>query len=133
MEKLTIICGILSSILILWQAQLSARWMPRKEILDKFKGKKTSGNAEINGFNHHVTFIVGDGQLGLKSSVPDIGIILNLDDLQLKKKKSFIGSRIKITSSDVYLEHFLEVIIISHRVARIIDQLSDGQFGYEKI
>ena len=130
MDKLLIALGILSGVLMLWTAQSNSRGLPRREILDGFEGGTVRGNAEINGATYNVTFIIGERQLGLMSKFPDIGIILNYDDLHISISKEFIGSRVKITSSDFYLEHFLKEIVISHRLARKIERLSSGKFLY---
>ena len=91
------------------------------------KGEKFSGVAEIDGRKYNVQFVVGSDNLWLLSSFPSFGLVLDLDELKLSKKKSFIGYQVRIISHDVYTEHLFNEIIVSVRVSKKLEKISHGK------
>ena len=91
------------------------------------KGEKFSGVAEIDGRKYNVQFVVGSDSLWLLSSFPSFGLVLDLDELKLSKKRSFIGYQVRIISHDVYTEHLFNEIIVSVRVSKKLEKFSHGK------
>ena len=110
-----------------------ARGLPDKGVVEGFNGKKVFGQGEINGISCTLAFFVNDKQLAIKSSWPSIGLILNIGDLEVFKVKALIGHRVKITSSDSYVNHMFYQLVVSQRVAKKLYQLSNGSFPFDHV
>ena len=127
MDCLVPILGLASSLLGLISIHLGASGFPRKEAMNGVKGEKFSGVAEIDGRKYNVQFVVGSDSLWLLSSFPSFGLVLDLDELKLSKKRSFIGYQVRIISHDVYTEHLFNEIIVSVRVSKKLEKFSHGK------
>ncbi len=106
---------------------------PDGSVVDGFEGPKLRGHVEIDGLYRFVTCYVTEQQLAFKGHFPSIGLILNINELNLEHKKAFIGTQIRVTSSDMYVNHMFSEIVLSHSFARKIDKLSNGKFGYSTV
>ena len=133
MDKLPIIFGLLIGVFVMWAHIKHSSYLPGKDILAGFEGRKTRGAAEINGINYYVTFIVNEEQLAINSFGPGFALILGIEDLSISKCKAIIGTQIKIESADPYLQHMVSEIIVSHQSAKKIDLFSNGRLGYENV
>lgn len=133
MDKVIAILGILSGLLMLGAIFSTAKGLPDKSIVKGFNGNKVWGQAEINGVSCTLMFLVNEKQLAMKSTWPSIGLILDISELEVSEVKAFIGSRVKVTSSDFYVNHLFDKLIISNRVARQLRKLSGGKFPYGNV
>ncbi|WP_073324823.1 hypothetical protein [Marisediminitalea aggregata] len=127
MDYLVPILGLASSLLGLISINLGASGFLRKEAMNGVKGEKFSGVAEIDVRKYNVQFVVGSDNLWLLSSFPSFGLVLDLDELKLSKKNSFIGHQVRIISHDVYTEHLFNEIIVSVRVSKKLEKISHGK------
>ena len=126
LEKIPIICGLLSSVFMLWAYFVEAKRYPDSSITEGFKGKKVIGVAKLNGMNFNVSFSVNESQLAIKSVFPRVGFILDLEELAIYKEKEFIGYRVKV----ICRNHLIEELFISTRVAKKLKEYSHGKFPY---
>jgi hypothetical protein len=127
LDYLVPILGLASSLLGLISINLGASGFLRKEAMNGVKGEKFSGVAEIDVRKYNVQFVVGSDNLWLLSSFPSFGLVLDLDELKLSKKNSFIGHQVRIISHDVYTEHLFNEIIVSVRVSKKLEKISHGK------
>ena len=134
MEYTVPILGLLAGVIQLILVSKLGNGFPRKDILIGLKGRKTIGQADLNGQSCIFIFIANEQQLGVKSHWPDIGILLEMDNLNIEEVKSFIGHRVKITLiDDTYKKHFFDHLVMSKRVANKLKKFSNGRFRYDNV
>ncbi|GAA5215713.1 hypothetical protein ACFSJ3_10865 [Corallincola platygyrae] len=127
MKYLVPLMGIAAGLMMLIAGYLRARTLPRKDAMSDVSGTKFLGMAQIDWENYTVAFVVGSEKLWILSFFPNIGLALDIHELELSKKKCFIGYQVRIVSHDVYTEHLFKEIIVSARVAKKLEKLTYGK------
>lgn len=115
---------------MLFQAKIVRARNPKNEYF-KLNGKKLKfKTANIDGTNYAfcIEYLISEEYLGIRCYVPPFTIVTKYSDIKLIKKKAFIGSVVQ-----VIVPSHNGKIEISHTLAKKIDVLSDGKFGYKNI
>lgn len=130
MDRFSLIAPLIAGASIFLATIIASRGFKSRTLANAVEGRKTRGHVSINGHDHHVTLIVNERQLAIRSFLPSFSIILNLDDLRLSKVRAFIGTSIQIQAPGCNSDSGFSEMIISHSLARKLEKLSNGKFDY---
>lgn len=133
MDGFSLIVPLIAGASIFLATIIASRGFKSRAAANAVVGRKTRGHVSINGHDHHVTLIVNDQQLAIRSFLPSFSIILNLDDLRLSKVRAFIGTSIQIRAPGCYSDSGFSEMVISHSLARKLEKLSNGKFDYRSV
>lgn len=131
MNNYEIILPVVAGIMLLISSIIASSRFPGREIANEVKGKKTRGHVSINNTNYHVTLIINEERLAIRSLFPRFAIVLRIEHLKLRKVRAFLGTQIEVTSSESGLEYTFNSMVISHTLAKKLEKLSNGNFRYQ--
>ncbi|WP_040307154.1 hypothetical protein [Agarivorans albus] len=106
---------------------------PKYDALGDLVGKKFFGFVRVDWDSQPVHFIVGKEQLGIIGGFPSFSLLLDINDLELSIKREFIGYKVIIISNDFYTEHLFKQLIVSARVAKKLQKLTNGKLALRDV
>lgn len=131
MDNYEILLPVIAGIMLLIASIIASSRFPGRELANDVKGKKTRGHVSINNANYHVSIIINEEKLAIRSFFPSFSIVLSIEQLKLRKVRAFIGTQIEVTSSESGIESTFYSMVISHTLAKKLEKLSNGNFRYQ--
>lgn len=106
---------------------------PKYDALGDLVGEKFFGFVRVDWDSQPVHFIVGKEQLGIIGGFPSFSLLLDINELELSMKREFIGYKVIIISNDFYTEHLFKQLIVSARVAKKLEKLTNGKLALRDV
>lgn len=93
---------------------------------DKLRFKSATFNG--NHYSMCIEYLVSDDKLGIRCTIPKFNMVVGYQDIKLSKSKALIGSLVCME-----VPNYEGKIEITHKLAKRIDKLSNGKFGYSRV
>lgn len=97
----------------------------------KLAGHKLRFKSAIFNGNHYalcIEYLLSDQYLGIRCYIPSFNLVVKYEDIQLSKSRALIGSLVCVE-----IPNYEGKIEITHKLAKKLDFLSKGRFGYARI